>query len=243
MSRSAKKPANPAVVAAMAVGTIVALGVVATSTLSLLSLSAPAPAAASAPPAASVAVSRVDTSPASNTWETENRGGARAQDRVPDALLDGNANPFAPLPARVNPFAPLERPVNPSGVAVSRDSQRKAVRRRPVRRRSAPRAIPKLPPLAGPWTRPDPSDRPVAPRGDIAPAEVALPALLGTLQGDEDMALVRYGTHTSLVGIGESIGTWTVAQIRPGRLLLRQGKQSLVLREESKGSAESSAGD
>jgi hypothetical protein len=214
-----RKPANPAVIAGMSVATVVALGVIIFNSMQLLSFSsAPAkapPTAPVSPPPPAAAQPEPAGSRESNPGKSPTRE-ASAPAEVDDALLDGDANPFAPLPGGKS-ADPARVVGSDSAVEIPAPSgPRGGIRALPMGVISAPA---------------DP-----AVSRSVAPAEVEpedLPVLLGTLHGHQDMALVRAGGETFLIGRGECVGNWDVENIVPGRVLLRQGKRTVVLRESS----------
>lgn len=218
--KAASKPANPKVVAAMAVGTVVALGMVVSSSLELLSLNKPvkvanaAPPAAPPPPAPQTDASTINSAAPERREAVDSPSQPFAGDRFgPDAFASGTANPFAPLPAKPKPGR--KRIVRQTQAVADSVGQPPRV------------PLPKLgpEPSAAPASLPGIVSRPVA----IVPPMAPLPELAGTLHGEDAAAMIREGDRTILVAVGDKVGPWQILRIEPGRVWVGSGRRKAVL--------------
>lgn len=214
-AKPTQKPPNPAVLAAMVVGIVVALGSVVFNTVRMLSGTTTLPAAKSAPqPAAASSTPTPEPPPTTQPAADESAessapapSAANADSNsfpVSDAFLNRSANPFAALPKEpeTNPKGPdsLKGKATPTlGKATSAQGA------------SLPMPIPQ--------TRPVPA----------APVPLPTPILLGTLHSDEPAALFKDRSRTVFAGEGECVGEWEILRIDPGKALLKRGDRRMVL--------------
>lgn len=222
-AKSPQKPPNPAVLAAMIVGIVVALGSVVFNTVQMLSppparpASNPTPAPAAGPsapatetaqapePAVSGKTGANEVSPTSPPAKiAPDASQASGASGVSDAFLSGSANPFAPLPKEATIIAKSGESDSGKGVP-------------PLGKPSAsPGAL--LP-------FPNPETRPVT----AALKPPSLPVLLGTLHSEDPAALLKHESRTVLAGVGECVGEWEIERILPGKVLLRRGSRNVLV--------------
>lgn len=218
---STKKAASPQTVAALAVGSVGALGLAYWSISSALSPGRPggspaAPVTANPPPGPTL------SDPSTATAQR--------------ALRTASTGAESTLSPESNPFAPISRPaaITAQRSAAAAGTPPPAAGQGPTLPTISPTpaglsAVPNLQamPMGSPGTAP--SSRPAftPPSMAQAPAVVKQPELVGTLLGDQPSGVFQADKQLVIVPVGGVIDGWRVVAVDQGEATVRMGKHSL----------------